>query len=67
MLLPATRLEDLIDVLPAVFVCRLEIVKLLVEARYVGFEFCRLRCQPCLYIARWRQYEPYRDIVSGPI
>lgn len=43
-LLPPRGLEDLINVLPAVFVRRLEIVKLFVKTRYIRFELCRLGC-----------------------
>ena len=57
-LLPPRRLEDLINVLPAVFVRRLEIVQLLVKTRDIRFELCRLGCEPRLDTVDGRKDEP---------
>lgn len=61
-LLPPRRLEDLINMLPAVFVRRLEIVQLLVETRDIRFELCRLGGEPRLYTVDGRKHEPLMRI-----
>ena len=52
------RLHDLINMLPAILVRRLQIVQLLVKIRDIRLQLRRLRRKPLLHFVHWTEHEP---------
>ena len=54
----STRLDDSVDVFAAIFVCRFQVVQLLVKIRNIRLQLRGLRRQPILHIVQWTEHKP---------